>query len=153
MTKDNVPFCVPAKLTSDLDHVLVYWSSLKRGESEIPFSDDLELSSLSYLSDRLMTIDVFERPQRFRFSMVGKNTLGRYGSDFSGKFADEIDSKSPLDFFKSQASATVEARAPTYYMTGDDVSPESKTARLLLPMWGNGQIAIILGCVARTIEA
>ena len=148
MTKAKLPFPVPAKLTSDFDHFWVYWNSLKRGENKIPFSDDLDLSALPFLSDRLMLVDVFEKPQRFRFNLIGKIIEHRYGSNFSGKFADEIDPKGPLDFFTAQASATVEASAPTFFTIGD-VKSENENARLLLPMWGNGRIDTILGGIAR----
>ena len=52
-----------------------------------------------------------------------------------------LEAKGPLAYFTAQASATVEAAEPTYY---HDVF-----ARLLLPMWGGGHVAMLLGTVAR----
>lgn len=148
MTRENVPFSMPAKLDPDLDHIWIYWNSLKRGDSKIPFSDDLKLSSLSYLSNQLMLVDVFERPQRFRFSLVGKKVQEIYGSNFLGKFADEIDPGAPLNFFISQASATIEVRVPTFFSIHSDTKSEQAIGRVLFPMWGNGCIETILGAIA-----
>jgi hypothetical protein len=36
------------------------------------FWDDARLSDLPDLSDRLLLIDVFQRPERLRFGLVGK---------------------------------------------------------------------------------
>ncbi|MGB8402087.1 hypothetical protein [Bradyrhizobium sp.] len=149
MTRATPPFRLPAKLPLDIDRVWDYWKSLKRGENKIPFSDDLKLSALPDLADRLMLVDVFEQPQRFRFSLVGERIRQSYGGDLAGKFADEIDPRSPLKFFIAQASVTVETNAPTFSIdtAPSDGRREAGDARLLLPMWGNGRIEMMLGAV------
>ncbi len=45
-----------------------------------------------------------------------------------------------LKFLRAQASATVEARAPTFYRGAG-------YARMLLPMWGDGRIGMLLGAL------
>lgn len=135
------PFAPPANLTPDLAQVRTYWDELKRGENKVPFADDVNLSKLPGLQGRLLLVDVFDKPVRFRFNIVGADVTAAYGGDLAGKFADEIDLKGPLAYFLAQASATVEARAPTFYQDG--------TARLLLPLWGNGYVSALLGAVAR----
>ena len=49
--------------------------------------------------------------------------------------------KPPLDFFRAQAS-TLSKATPTYYRAKD-------YARLVLPLWGEGEISMLLGAVAR----
>ena len=88
-----------------------------------------------------MLVDVFEGPQRFRLNSVGNEIRDYYGADIVGKFVDEIEAKGPFAYFMAQASATVEAGEATYYHDG--------FARLLLPMWGGGHIAMLLGTVVR----
>ncbi len=139
MSNPSHPFAVPAKLESGLARVSVYWSGLRRADNNMPFGDDLDLPKLRELEDRLMLIEVFEQPLRFRFNIVGKKIREAYGADLAGKFSDEIEMKGPLAYFAAQASATIEAREPTYY--GDGVK------RLLLPMWGDGHIASLLGVI------
>jgi hypothetical protein len=141
MTKPPHPFALPARLSPDLGRVRDYWDSLRRGENRLPFWDDVKPSALPGRADRLMLVDVFEKPQRFRFGTVGKDIRNDYGADIVGKFVDEIEAKGPLQYFLAQASATVEAAEPTYYHDG--------FARLLLPLWGGGHVAMLLGIIVR----
>ena len=82
------PFALPGKLSSDLIRLHHYWSGLKRGENKVPFADDVNLSVLPQLKNKLMLIDVFEQPQRFRFNAVGGEIRDAYGADINGKFVD-----------------------------------------------------------------
>ncbi len=142
MTNPATPYALPATLDADLEKVRTYWRGLIRGKaSDMPYWDDVKLSSLPGLVDSLMLIEAFDKPERFRFDIVGKKLVSKYGKDFAGGFADEIDIHAPLDFIRAQASATVESRAPTYHRHGT-------YARLLLPMWGDGRIGMLLGAVS-----
>ena len=144
-----LPFAIPAKLPADLGRTRDYWESLKRGENSMPFWDDMKLSSLPDLSDRLMLVDVFEKPQRFRLNTVGTQVRKRYGDDLAGKFVDEIAAKAPFEFLTAQASTTIEAKAPTFFAgaAGTASDPHPRYARLLLPMWGDGRIEMLLGAI------
>lgn len=141
MTKPTQPFALPARLSADLGQVRKYWDGLKRRQNDVPFWDDVNLSALPALKDRIMLVDVFEKPQRFRLNSVGGKIRDWYGADTGGKFVDEIEAKGPFAYLVSQASATVEAAKPTYYHGG--------FVRLLLPMWGAGNVSMLLGAVVR----
>jgi hypothetical protein len=140
------PFALPAKLPPGLGRVRGYWESLKRGEASMPFWDDVKLSSLPDLSDRLLLVDAFENPQRFRLNSVGAQIRRSYGTDLADKFIDEIAQKGPFALLAAQASATIEAKAPTFYAAPAG-SGHQGYARLLLPMWGEGRIGMLLGAV------
>jgi hypothetical protein len=116
----------------------------------MPFWDDVKLSSLPDLSDRLMLVDAFESPQRFRFNSVGEKIREFYGADLAGKFVDEIAPKMPLDFFTAQASVTIEAKLPSFFSSSAATGSQRYRGyvRLLLPMWGNGHIEMMLGGIA-----
>ena len=138
---NTIPFAIPHDLEPDLAALHAQWRNLKRAQAEMPFADDVKLSMLAY-PDFDMLIDVFARPARFRFAIVGEGIHAFFGADLAGTFADEIAVGPPLDFFLAQCSATVEARAPTYY--------RGKTyARILLPLWGEGHIQMLLGGITR----
>ncbi|HMM14379.1 MAG TPA: hypothetical protein PKA57_07085 [Parvibaculum sp.] len=142
MTHPASPYALPATIEADLAEVHTYWQSLIRGQaSDMPYWDDVKLSALPRLEDRMMLIGVFEKPERFRFEIIGRRITEHYGKDVTGSFADEIASAAPLEYLRAQASATVESRAPTYVRHGAQ-------ARLLLPLWGNGRISMLLGAVA-----
>ena len=141
MADSDVPFALPGTVEPSLARVLAYWDGLKRREAAMPFWDDVKLSSLPDLTDDLMLMDVFSRPERFRFNTIGARIAQRHGDSVAGKFADDVDLHRPFRFLRAQCSATVEAREPTYYRDGGNSS------RLLLPMWGDGRIGMLLGAV------
>jgi len=140
-----VPYSLPKNLEADLARVLAYWQGLKRGEANMPFWDDINISALPDLLDRLMLIDVFNKPVRFRFAIVGDEIKAQHGGELVGKFLDELEARDPLRYLNSQSSATVESHAPTYYRS---LEVERRGySRLLLPMWGDGHIGMLLGAV------
>jgi len=139
------PFAVPARLSPDLVRVQAYWKGLLRGGAAMPFWDDAKLSDLPDLVDRLFLIDVFDRPERFRFNTVGG---GIAIEPIAGKFIDDITLDRPFEFLRSQCSATVEQTGPTVFRQGENAAtPALPYTRLLLPMWGDGRIGMLLGAV------
>ncbi len=148
MTISAQPFGLPKKLERDLARVLAYWETLKRGEAEVPFSDDVNPTSLPELAPRLYMIDALDKPVRFRFSfgVVGSEIKRAYGGDLDGRFLDEIEVRPPLQYLLSQCSATVESRRPTYYRhaAGPGGSHGGHGyARLMLPLWGDGGVGLL----------
>jgi len=141
----TIPYRLPEELGPSLRHAFSYWESLKRGGNEMPFWDDVVLPALSDLVGRVMLIDVFANPERFRFSFVGVELSHGSKEPVAGKFADEIQPRTPFNYLRSQSSATVEGRTPTFlhHRTGQT----GAFSRLLLPMWGDGRVAMLLGAV------
>jgi hypothetical protein len=142
------PFPLSKKLPPQLARMHRVWNDLIRSENEMPFSDDVDLSAFSTVSANLIVIDVFTSPQRFRFNHLGEKVIRKCGANIVGQFADEVEAKSPLDYFMAQASATVEARAPTFYASSS--SRQKRAAgykRVLLPTWGNGRVDLLLGAI------
>lgn len=115
----------------------------------MPFGDDVNLSALSDLAGRLMLVEVFDNPVRFRLGTLGEELKQRHGGDVVGKFLDEIEARPPLQYLSAQSSATVESRAATYYRHGSARRGGTANAysRLLLPTWGGGRIGLLLGGV------
>jgi hypothetical protein len=145
MTAYSNPFPLPERLEADLARVLSFWQELRRAENSMPFWDDLTPSALAQRASSVLLIDVFAKPERFRFNHISESLAQRYNENLAHKFADEIDLRAPFAFLRAQASATVEARAPTYYRS--DAGGGPGFARLLLPMWGDGRISMLLGAL------
>jgi hypothetical protein len=137
------PFEVPARLSPDLARVEACWRGLLRGGADMPFWDDFRLSDLPDLTERLLLVDVFERPERFRFATAG-SAVG--GAELEGRFLDETDLGRPLEFLRAQCSATVECARPTCFR-GEAEGEAGAYRRLLLPMWGDGRTSMLLGAV------
>ncbi len=144
MSEPATPFPVPARLSADLERISRYWQDLRRAGNAMPFWDDVNLSALPDVSDRTMLVEVLDGPPRFRFNIVGRQIAERYGESLDGQLADEVEPKSPLEYFSSQASATLEARAPTFYRAGIEPRPASGYSRIVLPLWGDGEIRNLL---------
>lgn len=144
MTAMTTPFPLPERLSPTLQQVFSYWDGLKRGGNDVPFWDDVALSALPDLGDRLMLIDVFANPERFRFSAVGRTIAPQEG--LGGKFTDEVEMQGPLRFLRAQCSAAAEARKPTFYRQEAGGLQEA-FARLILPLWGDGRVSMLLGAV------
>lgn len=146
-----MPYAMPDYLERELADVLAYWEGLKRHENNIPFWDDVHLTALREYSDALMMVDVFERPERFRFGVVGRAIVHRYGSDVESHFVDEVARRAPFEYLVSQCSANVQAGAPTFYhhvaMNAHEPDPSKSYLRMLLPLWGEGHIAMLMGAV------
>lgn len=128
-------------LEPDLEALHAYWASLIRGDNNMPFLDDFAPTALPQLEERLVVLDVYDKPNRFRYSsIVGAELEKRYGAGVRDLFVDAADKRAPFDFLESQAEATVESAEPTYYRA-------LGYSRLLLPMWGDGRIGMLLGAV------
>ena len=136
------PLPVPGKLAAKLQAVVSLWQGLKRAENGMPFSDDLGHSALSGLSGKSFLLGVFAAPERFRFEFLD---AGLQGAAAAGQFIDEIPQDANFSYLRAQASATVEAGEPTWLRL--DVASGRSFSRLLLPMWGNGQINMLLGAI------
>jgi hypothetical protein len=141
------PFPLPRQLPPTLARIHQFWKKLIRAENPMPFSDDVSLGPIEKLSPHLMLVDVFSVPQRFRFSRLGENIIGKLSNDLTGQFADEIKPAEPLSYFIAQASATIESGAPTLYSATRGKPRGRGYSRILLPAWGNGRIDLLLGAV------
>ncbi|NIX77542.1 PAS domain-containing protein [Microvirga terricola] len=141
-------FSVPDEIESLLKRVRAYWLSLRRGEANMPFSDDVDPSEVPELGDQLMLITAFESPDRFRFEIVGAQIRRHYGEPLAGRFTDEVEQRPPLDSLTQQCAATVAQRKPTYFRI-ETSGLKTGYTRLLLPTWGDGHVMLLLGAVAR----
>lgn len=112
----------------------------------MPFWDDLVLGDMGDLQGDAFTLEVFDKPERFRFGLMGKDLEACCVGEVEGLFLGEDRLSEPFGFLLSQASATVESAAPTLYRS----EGEMPYARLLLPMWGEGRVGLLLGVVDRS---
>jgi len=135
------PLPLPDRLDQKLQAIHALWQGLKRGENDVPFADDLALSALGKLPARSFLVKVFTLPERFRFEFVSPGLPGAA----AGTFVDDIKPDAELSYLRAQACATVEAGEPTWLRLTEASGRDF--ARLLLPLWGNGQVSLLLGAI------
>jgi hypothetical protein len=145
MNAGPLSYALPQTVAPDLARVKAFWENLKRGEADIPFADDLDLSKLQELATGIVLVAVFDDPLRFRFEWLGQAVEQRYGAPLKGEFSDEVEPRPPLEDFTGQASATVARRVPTFFEGTDGSAGYS---RVLLPTWGDGHVAMLLGAIS-----
>jgi len=121
------PFPLPDRLDKNLQPVLYLWRGLVRAENRMPFADDLDLSVLSNISRKSLEFLGEELP----------------GVPAEGNFLDEVTLNASFSYLRAQCSATVEATEPTFLHLTE--ASGRTFSRLLLPMWGNGQINMLVG--------
>jgi hypothetical protein len=136
------PFRLPDHLDLNLRGIISLWRGLKRAENSMPFADDLELSALSDLPVKPFLLSAFATPERFRFEFLSE---GLRAAAVTGSFIDETSPDNHFCYLRAQASATIEAAEPTFLRLAD-VSGQA-FSRVLLPMWGNGEINALLGAI------
>ncbi len=142
------PFPLSRTMPPRLARLHRTWQRWIRAENTMPFTDDVDPAALKTLSANLFLIDVISAPPRFRFNKLGARIVGGLGSDVTGQFADEMEVRAPFDYFIAQASATVEAHAPTLYSSSAArKGSRSGYARIMLPAWGNGRVDLLLGAI------
>ena len=136
------PFPLPDRVDAKLQPIVALWESLKRGESGMPFGDDLGVSALSGLPGNPFLLGVLPANQRCRFEFLSD---GLRRGVTTGTFIDEMSPNANFGYLRAQSSATIEAAEPTLLrltrLSGDDCS------RVLLPLWGNGQVSMLLGAI------
>ena len=133
------PFELPDRLETRLQAVFAFWQGRQNG---MPFVDDLRLPQLSELPGKLFLLAVFAPPERFRVEFLNATMPV---PSVTGKFLDELPPSTEFAFLRAQASATLEATAPTLLRLTDSFG--DSFSRLLLPMWGNGQVNLLLGAL------
>ncbi|MGY3488750.1 hypothetical protein ACVW1C_006633 [Bradyrhizobium sp. USDA 4011] len=142
MMRCHNPFPVPDRLDARLQPVVSIWKGLRRGENGMPFADDLGVQSLPNLPGTPFLLSVSESPERYRFEFMSDSLQG---ATVVGGFLDEISPNVNFSFLRAQSSATVEAAAPTFLrltlLSGYSFS------RVLLPLWGNGQVNMLLAAI------
>lgn len=137
------PFAMPDSVSAQFAALRGYWNSLRRGNADIPFSDDFSPAALRKMAANLALLHVFKNPQRFRFDLAGANVASVYGAELENRFADEAGPHAPLDYFVAQCATTVENATPTFY-NRPQTAGSAEYRRLMLPLWGDGRVNAIL---------
>lgn len=134
------PFALDRPLAPPLARLLAYWEGLRRGQAEIPFWDDLSEVKIEASGGETFILDAFSRPERFRFNDIEVAAADR--EQLLGHFLDDVDLPGVFGLLRAQASATVELMRPTLCVAEGH-------QRLLLPAWGEGEVRMIVGGLAR----
>ena len=124
-----------------------YWRSRSRGQT-LPGRSDLDPVEFPRLLGQVNLIDVIphEAGYRFRYRLWGSQVTEIIGSDFTGRFLDEIDqgeqSHEPIEVLEQ----TVASRRPHFWRQDlpGDARRYRSYRRLLLPLADDGEVVDML---------
>jgi hypothetical protein len=106
---------IPARFEAELVSIYESWRAMRRGDNDVPFSDDVNLPSLGSGADDAVLIDVFENPLRFRLALAGRSIAVQLGPKWAGKFLDELEPEGPSITSKPNApQQSVRGRLPIF---------------------------------------
>ena len=143
--KTSQRYPLPDPLEAGLAELKAYWDGIQRGFRIMPYWDDVDMTRLGALRRQVVLLDAPQAPDRFRFNLVGEAVAEAYGQELEDRFVDEIAPAAPLHELTEQCQATAAESAPTYFR-----HREAGYARLLLPLWGNGRVEMLIGCISET---
>lgn len=147
MTQATAPFAISGPLPTRLDAVFRYWQGLLRGSAEVPFWDDVSMPAVEALCDQVFLVEVFARPERFRLSAADAPLTPAERDAVLGRFIDDVALPDAFALLRAQSSAAVECMRPTLYIHEPKSAEGRRYQRLLLPLWGEGEVRMLLGAV------
>jgi hypothetical protein len=93
---------------------LAYWMQ-KRGPRPMPRKRDIDPVELPpKLLPNLQIIDVIDGGARFRYRLVGTASVNAFGSDYTGRYPDEMFSDDRLNFIQSLYRAVCTTKTPLF---------------------------------------
>jgi hypothetical protein len=118
----------------------------------------VKFSMRARLACEVMVIEAFENPLRFRFDLVGEELTRRCGASLAGKFTDEVDLHPPIERLTEQCRATVERRAPTFFLlilkklaTTPSMSPRRQASAISATPMAEAGLNVTLMSLLRTL--
>jgi hypothetical protein len=141
-TTDDAAYAVPPSLDGSLATVLDVWVRCRRGETQLPFADDLDPAAWPDGS-AVALVGVFHNPLRLRLDRAGTQWTRRFGRDVHGHFLDEFAGRDPFDGLEEQCGAAIRSRGPAHAQPSG-----SRPARLALPYWGDGRVSTLVVVLA-----
>jgi hypothetical protein len=97
-----------------LGPALAYWAQ-KRGSGSMPRKRDIDPVELPpKLLPNIQIIEVIDRGARFRYRLVGTASVDAFGSDYTGRYPDEMFSDDRLNFIQSIYRRVYETKTPLF---------------------------------------
>jgi len=113
----------------------------KRGQRFAPTPAEMDVFALPRTAlSNVVIVDVVDGGRRFRFRLIGSYVVSASGTDFTGRFTDEVLSGWMRDTVLAQYRAVAEKKRPGYAVA--EFKPTSirpiKNRRLALPLSSDG---------------
>lgn len=138
----------PYRADPILGPALDYWTG-KRGHARMPRKSDIDPTEIAIaVLPHLQIIEVVEGGARFRYRLVGTASVQAYGTDYTGRYIDEMASGDRLEFIHRVYRTVCDLRAPVFAHNRYQTSRHTEMAanRLYMPLTVDGTaVDYILG--------
>jgi hypothetical protein len=131
-----------------LGPAFAYWTQ-KRGSRSMPSKRDIDPIELpTKLLPNLQIIEVIDGGARFRYRLVGTASVDAFGSDYTGRYVDEMFADDRLNFIQSIYRTVYTTKTPLFslnrYHTTKNI--DLFAYRIYMPLSENGvEVSNILG--------
>lgn len=132
-----------------LSEALAYWEAM-RGARAMPQRRDIDPVALRRILPHIQITEVVDGGSRFRYRLVGTAIVEAFGTEFTGKFVDELVTGERDAFVHACYRAVCDAKRPAFarskYLNTKEV--ELTANRVLLPLSEDGaEVHQILGAL------
>ena len=112
MTKRDAPVL---ELTDDrLRRLFSYWLE-KRGERPFPAKAEIDPIEFPYILGYVTLVDVEQAPRRYHFRLDGSILVELSGTDYTGRYLDELPGEEYIAFIKETYDRVVDSAVPYCY--------------------------------------
>jgi hypothetical protein len=99
---------------SRLQRLLAYWLE-KRGDRPFPAKAEIDPVDFSYILGYVTLVDVEPSPRRYRFRLDGSILVALSGTDYTGRYLDELPGAEYVAFILETYDRVVDSGEPFRY--------------------------------------
>lgn len=132
-----------------LGEALSYWNRQRRNRA-MPARRDIDPLDVPRLLPNLQLVEVLEGGRRFRYRLVGTALVNAFGSEYTGKYLDELFSDERRQVAHHVFRTVCETRRPMFLRNsyGTRKNVQMVANRLYMPLSQDGRtVNLIMGCL------
>ncbi len=97
-----------------LRRLYAYWAE-KRGERRFPTKAEIDPVEFPYILGYVTLVDVERAPRRYRFRLDGSILVALSGTDYTGRYLDELPGEQYVAFIRETYDRVVDSGEPYRY--------------------------------------
>jgi hypothetical protein len=127
-----------------LQRLFAYWLE-KRGERLFPAKVEIDPVEFPYVLGYVTLVDVEHDPRRYRFRLDGSILVELSGTDYTGRYLDELPGEEYVAFIKETYDRVVDGGEPFRYRKNDLLDQQHFSEEtLILPLGDNPPVVDML---------